>query len=505
MNIEQAKKDLSPEEFRSMSFTTDVYQTGLIKDLDEKTLQKYMTNPEQYKEELQKYAMYQYISNGDIYQLFDLIRILPNLNYKIKTLSINKSNEKHNLECRRTLKAINHKELTRDILSQTVSTGTLVGLWVGRENPKSKDKPYLMIFDDLEYFFPARRKNGQWTVWCDLSYFDLALDYEDKVNLIENLYPYITFQDYEDYRNLGEKFRYIEFPIDRSVCIRTHTLKRNQRFGLPWNIQSVFDIKHKEKLRNLEKVASNKVMNAVAVLTLGLSDVSKDNDRTYKKLGEKLAKSTFESVKKGLMSNEDGEASVVGLPEWAKLEYPSQKTDVLNPDKMDSINADIKNSMGIASVLTNGQNGSFASGKLNLDIIFSRIGELLEVIENEVYNKLIKIILPSTVSDDYYIEYEKGSPLTNREKADIMKSLHEKGYSLRPLCELLGLDFNDYIANSKYEIEDLKLRETISPPLSTYTMTGSDVVGSPTDTSNENDNTVNSKENGANSTPKANV
>ena len=90
MDIEQAKKDLSPEEFRSMSFTTDVYQTGLIKDLDEKTLQKYMTNPEQYKEELQKYAMYQYISNGDIYQLFDLIRILPNLNYKIKTLSINK-------------------------------------------------------------------------------------------------------------------------------------------------------------------------------------------------------------------------------------------------------------------------------------------------------------------------------------------------------------------------------------------------------------------------------
>ena len=86
-----------------------------------------------------------------------------------------------------------------------------------------------------------------------------------------------------------------------------------------------------------------------------------------------------------------------------------------------------------------------------------------------------------------------------------MKSLHEKGYSLRPLCELLGLDFNDYIANSKYEIEDLKLRETIVPPLSTYTMTGSDVAGSPTDTSNENENTVTSKENGANSTPKANV
>lgn len=503
MNLEQAKKDLSPEEFRSMSFLTDMYRQGVIKDIDEKTLQKYMANPESYKNELQKYAFYQYISNGDIFQLFDLTRILPNLNYRIKTLRINKLNDKHTLECRRVLKDVNHKELTRDILSQTISTGTVVGLWVGRENAKSKDNPYLMLFDDLEFFFPGRRKNGKWTVWCDLSYFDLGIDNSIKMDLIENLSPYVTYEDYQNYKNLGEDFRFIEFPVERSICIRTHTLRRNQRFGIPWNTQSIMDVKHKEKLRNLEKVASNKVMNAVAVLTLGLDTIDDRNDRTYKKLGEKLTKSTFEAVKKGLMSNEDGEASVVGLPEWAKLDYPSQKTDVLNPDKMDSINSDIRNSIGIASTLTNGEKGNYASAKLNLDIIFNRIGELLEMIESEVYNKLIKIILPSTVSDDYYMEYEKSQPLTNKERADILKGLHDKGYSLRYLVELLGIDFNEFIENSKYEIEDMKLREIITPPLNTNNISSNDNVGGRNkDTSNENDNTVQSKEANSNDNPK---
>lgn len=504
MDIETARRDLSPEEFRSMTFLSDMFQKGIIKDVDEKILQKYMANPELYKKELQKYAMYQYISNGDIFQLFDLIRVLPNLNYRIKTLKINKSNDKYSLECRRAMKEINHKELTRDILSQEISAGTLVGVWVGRESPKSKDYPYAVIFDNLEYFFPGRRKNGKWTVWCDLSYFDLGtVDDSIKKDLIENLSPYITYDDYENYKNLGEEFRYIEFPVERSICLRTHTLRRNQRFGIPWNTQAIMDIKHKDKLRNLEKVASNKVMNAVAVLTLGLSDVNDKNDRTYKKLGEKLTKSVFNSVKEGLMSNEDGEASVVGLPEWAKLDYPSQKTDVLNPDKMESINSDIRNTIGISSTLTNGENGNYASAKLNLDIIFNKIGELLESIESEVYNKLIKIILPQTVRDDYYLEYEKSQPLTNKERADLLKGLHDKGYSLRYLTDLLGIDFNEFIDNSIYEIEDLKLRDIIKPPLNTNNISANDNVGGrDNDTTDENDNTVKSKEQNGNDNPK---
>lgn len=503
MDVDEAKRDLSPYEFSNLTFKAGMFNQGIEKDVSEEVLRKWMSNPETYKDELSKYAMYQYITNGDVFQLFDLIRIMPSLNYRIKTLKVNTKNEKYSLECRRALKSINHTELTRDILAQTISTGTLVGLWVGREDKKSKEYPYLMIFDDLEYFFPARRVNGKWAVWCDLAYFDTIVDYDEKLDVISNLHPYVTIEDYTNYKNNGEKYRFIEFPIERSICIRTHTLKRNQRFGMPWNTQAIEDIKHKQKLRNLEKVASNKVMNAVAVLTLGIKD---DDKRTYKALGEKLTKSVFENVKKGLMNNVDGEASVVGLPEWAKLEYPDQKTDVLNPDKIESVNEDINNSTGLSRTLTNGKGGNYASAKLNMDILFSRIGVLLETIETEVYNKLIKIILPSSVSEDYYMEYEKSSPLTNKEKVDILHKLVSMGYSLRPLIELIGLDFDDYIENSKWEIETLKLREKIFPPLNTNNISSNDDVGGRPPKDNEtNENTIKSKEQDGNNSPNANI
>lgn len=492
------KRDLSPEEFRSMTFNSPLYTKGLLKDIDEKTLQRYLANPEEYKEELEKYAIYQYISNGDVFQLFDLTRVLPNLNYRIKTLKTRSRSDKHSLECRRCLKEINHKELTRDILSQVISSGTVVGVWVGREDNRQKEYPYLMIFDDLEYFFPARRKNGKWTVWCDLAYFDSVHDIDTKADMIENLDPYVTIEDYNNYKKNGEEYRYIEFPVERSICIRTHTLKRNQRFGIPWNTQAIFDLKHKQKLKDLEKVASQKVMNAVAVLTLGIDG----GESTYKKLGEKLTRSVFESVKKGLMENKDGEVSVVGLPEFAKLTYPNQNVDVLDPDKMESITSDISNGVGVSRTVTTGNGGTYASAKLNLEVLFDRIGELLEMIESEVYNKLIQIILPSTVNKDYYLEYEKEYPLSNAEKASYFMQLSQSGYSIRPLLEVLGQDFDEFIENSLYEIEELGLREKIKPPLTSYTVTADDIDGSE---KSENENTMNSNENDGNSLPSANV
>lgn len=489
-------------------FTTDMFSNGVFKDVDVKTIEKWLNNPDKYREELNKYSVYQYITEGDIFQLYDLIRILPELDYTIKSLKTNKNDTNNTLNCRRVLKSVGHKELTRDILSQTLTEGTLCGLWVGKEMATDKDDPYLLIFDDLEYFFPAVRQRGKWTIWCDLSYFNDMNINPYKMDLLADLNPYITEDDYKKYSaTMDENLRYIEFPIERSVCIRTHTLYRNQRFGLPWNTQSIKDIKHKEKLKNLEKIVANKVVNAVAVLTLGIKD---SETSTYKKLGEKITKSIFNNVKRGLSNNKEGETSVVGLPEFAKLEYPQVKSDALDPKKYDSINSDIGNDTGIARTLTNGQGGNFATGNLNLDIIYKRISELLEVIENEVYNKLLSLILPKKASNDYYFEYKKNTPLKTLDKLKMFKELHAMGYSLRPIVELLGEDFNEYINNSISEIEDMKLREIIMPPVTSYTMSQKDMVngdngGKPMEEGSENPSTIKTKEHDGNNTPKPSV
>lgn len=494
------ERDLSPEELLSMvnslnGFSTDRYSNGVLKDVDEKELQKWLANPTRYKDKLEKYAMYQYITQGDVFTLFDMVRVLPNLNYNINTLTPNKSNQNRLLTCRRYLNEVNHKELTRDIVSQLVSSGTVVGVWIGKEDSKSKECPYLMLFDDLEYFFPGRRIRGKWTVWCDLSYFSISSNMDYRMDLLDNLYPYITREDYENYL-ANEEYRYVELPVSRSVCLRTHTLKRNQRFGFPWNTSAIFDIKHKQKLRNLEKVASNKVMNAVAVLTLGLDNESS----TWKKLGKTLTKSTFESVKKGLTDNKEGETSIVGLPEWGKIEYPDTHVgDVLDPEKITSINDDVSNDIGVSRGLTTGKDTTYAVAKLDLDILFNRIGEVLESIESEVYNKFLRIILPNSIAYNFIFEYEKTYPLSSSEKLSALQYLAGSGYAIKPMVESLGIDFEQFIAQSLYEIEELDLRNKIKPPLTSYTATSEDL-----NSGDLSESTESSQDNNDKDTPRAN-
>lgn len=497
-NGDVLERYLTPEEIEYMSqaISLDRYNNGMLKDIDPETLQKYLSNPSMYKKELQKYAWYQYITDGDIFALFDMVRILPNLNYAIKSLNPCKSDESRILNVRKVLTELNHKELTRDIVSQLVSSGTVCGVILGKTTPKSKDNPYVIIFDDLEYIFPGRRVGGKWTVWIDLNYFTIKGNLDYKMDLLSSLDPFITVEDIQNYLDKGEEYRYIEIPPERSVCIRTHTLRRNQRFGLPWNHSSIFDSKHKQKLKDLEKSVSNKVINSVAVLTIGL-----DNETsTYKKIGKPLATSIFNNVKRGLTETKDDAAAIISLPEFAKIQWPDLGgDDALDSSNTEAVTSDISMSTGLARGLITGTDTTYAVAKLNLDLFFRRVSEILENIENEVFNKIIKIVLPKSAGNNYLFEYEKQYPISLEDKVQMLKSLSDSGYSVRYLVEALGIDFNEFIKNSLYEIDELKLRDKIKPPLTSFTATGEDLNGEKKDL---NENTEKDKNNGGNKSPK---
>lgn len=453
-------RDLSPEEMRRFIFSTSAYSSGILKDVSDEDLQKYMSSPERYSEQLKKYAMYKYITDGDVHKLVEYMRILPSLEYKIRTLGAKPKTDKYELMCRKMMRGIEHKQLTRDMLSQLALTGTVTGVILGE--PNSTTSPlHCHIFDDLEYFFPGRRKNGKFTIWIDMSYFDQVCDDIDRLDAIENLNPFVTIDDYINYKKKGENYRYIELPIERSICIRANTVKRNSRLGIPMVTQALLGIKHKERLKDVEKNIAGKVLKAVHVLTLGIKD---SETSTWKKLGEPLTRSVFNSVKAGL-TDESNDSPVVGLPEWASLERHEADVSGLDSDKMESITKDVGNAIGLPD------ESNYSTLKLYIDIMYNRIGELLENIENEVYNKLIALILPKSVSGNYYMEYEKEFPLSQAERIAVLQKLVSMGYAISPLLEEIGLNPTEYINQSFYEIEELKLRERIVPPLTSYTMT----------------------------------
>lgn len=482
---------MSNTEFIS-GFTTQIFNDGMTKGIDAKELQEWLSNPEEYQKELENLAVYYYITNSSVFQLYDMAETLPTLNYKITVEEKNDKYEENKLEIKKLMKRVKHKQLTRDLITQTIAAGTLCGIWVG-----NKKKPHLFVFNDLEYVFPAYIGNdGEWVLWLDLSWFDKMTDFQ-KEFMFESLSPHVTEADYNKYDANPNEVRYLELPVERTVCLRTHTLYRNQRLGIPWGTQSFFDNIHKDKLKDLEKSISNKVINSVAVLQLGNDEFTDDKLRGKKQ-------KTYRGVKTALEKNNVDGITVIGIPHWSKLDFPDIKTDGLDPKKFESINEDLNTaSNGIMNIINGKSN--FSTGKLSMDIMYKKIAVLLEQIEEQVYQKLINLSLRKKDQDNYSIAYDKHAPLTTKEQVAILENLQNSyGFSLKAVIDKIdGVDFEQYIEDSIYEQEVLNLPSRIQPYASAYTATGDNrSTGAPEVDDITNPSTEGAKTTDGNNVPK---
>lgn len=447
-------------------FVMDLYNKDIIKRIDMKTLQEWFSNPDDNMDKINSLLTYYYIIDGSIFQLFDLIFTLPELNYKIITFNKDKQSKEDIKQIKLFIdKKIRHKELTRDLAIQLASKGTVIGTWLG----KGKNI-YFYTFDDLKYVYPYGRHKGEMIAVIDLEW--LKDKSEDERDLIyKNLSPLITQQKYQKYENENdsvkkEKLRYIALPTDKTLVARTHTLSRNQRLGIPFGTQALFDMQHKQKLKDLEIAIANKIIRALAVLKLNSKD---QNDN---KVSATDKRKVFNSVKKALdQNNKDNGITVIGIPDWANFEFPELKNGdkALQPNKYESINNDLNMATGVSPVLTSGTGGNYSSASLNLSILYKKIGILLEQVE-VIYNQLINIVLGSERGDNYLFQYNTGEPLSNERKLETLYKLQSEGYAVKPLVDMLGIDYDDYIEESLYEIEELKLRDKIIPPKTSHTL-----------------------------------
>lgn len=448
------------------NFSTDIFSSGILNDIKPEDLQKYFRNPDKNVEILSNLTEYFYISTGEIHMLFELIEALPTLNYKIESFDQPASHDNYISLINKTLHKVKHKTLTRDVSKQTAADGTLTGIWLG-----DKNNLYPYIFDSPVYAFPAYRVNGEWVVQFDLSYLDKFKEYGRKI-FFQNLSPYITEQHYKNYINdRTEDTQYVSLPQERSFVINTHTLKRNQGLGTGWANSSLFDVLHKRKLKNVEQSIANKIINAIAILTIG-SD--KNPEYANLKLNKNAKKKIQAGVRKALEKSKDGNVPVVAIPEFSKLEFPDVKADGLDGKKFDHVNADIQSSVGLSSAIVNGSGSNSASGKINLDIFYKRLGVLLEGIETDMYQKMINLILPKKQKDNYYMVYDKSQPLTTKEQLDALSKLSDRGWSIKHLVNKIGLNFEQYLEQTLFETEKLDLQNRIKPYLSSYTATSGD-------------------------------
>ena len=470
-----------------------------IKTISNETLQKWFSNPDEYMGQIRSLLTYYFIIDGNIGQLYDLYYSLSPLNYKIKVLKRLDSYEDDMQKLKNVLtNVINHKTLTRELLVQLAHEGTCIGTWLG-----NRKQPYFEVFDNLDYVYPYGKYKGKMTAVYDLSYLE-RLTEEQRNTIYANLSPFVTKAKYNKYVNCTDikkkkVYQLLVLPPETSLVARARILSSNQRIGLPFGTQAIFDLQHKQKMKELERTVADKIIRAIALVKF------KDKTEDGTRVKESVQKRVFSKVKSALQQNNSkGGMTVLAMPEFASFESPEIKNGdkILNPDKYESIDNDVSKGTGISNVFANGTGGNFASANANLEMLYRKVGTLLEQIE-VIYNELITIVLGKSKGACYHFEYDKDVPLSKKEKVNIVKSLTDKGYSVKHLTDMIGLDFDELVRDSIYEIDKLKLRDKIIPPQSTYTLgNNTDNTNNKPESDEPTESTEGTRDNDSNNTPK---
>ena len=470
-------------------YISGLFNHGIINIITAEKLHKMFLNPDHYQEELEKLAHYFYITSAEVHQLFEMVEVLPRLNFRIEMFDKDDKSDKYVKMFVKHMRKIKHKRLTRDILKQLTSSGNVCGIWLG-----DAKAPFPYVFDNTRHVFPVGRNEfGEWITVMDLSWFDSMTDAQR--DMFFKMFESIDIEEeYKKYRKSYD-YKYLTLPVERTFSLITGKLHRNQTVGTSWVTSGLLDVLHKKKLKDVEQSIANKIINAIAVLTIGSE---KNPDFANMKINKTIKQKIHHGVKKALRKREFGGVTVVTVPEYASIDFPEINTDGLNGDKFDPINSDIKAAYGLSGAMTNGENANYAVAKQTLDIFYLRLAVILEDIEDEIFGKMFNLMVNSKYQDNFYIEYDKEAPLTLKEKIDYVKSLNDKGWSSKHLIEMIGLDFEQYLEQTLWETEEQKLQERIRPYLTSYTSNADDIEnnGRPSvdDSDVKNENTIRSRE-----------
>ena len=446
-------------------YVGNLFADGIVENLDADTLLEWLSNPDENWEDIQNYMAYLYYSDGTIYQLYTLFRTLPDLNYSIEVIdSSASSNEKSLTTIRQAMKKVRYKELTRDLITQACVNGTVVCTWLGE-----KKNPYLHIFSKNKYVFPKYRRNGEWVAVIDLAWFTEMDEETERPLWFEILKGIVSESDVSAYENdqSNDEKRYIELPQETTKVIRINTLFRDQRIGLPMATQYLKDYLHKNSFKDLESTIVNKAVKNIATLTLGNKETPYLN--INKNVRKKVANGVYNTLQKTIQS---GGTPVVVIPEWAKLEMASlDGLDGLDEDKYTAVDNDTSIDTGLPTPIFTGKEGSSASMKYTYTFLYKRIGEMLEQIE-DVFNKLFFVLLGKK-ADNFWMNFDKRIPLDAEKALSALQALHSEGFAIKPIIDMIpDVEFQNFVAQSIYEQETLKLYDTIKPPATSYTQSG---------------------------------
>jgi hypothetical protein len=438
-------------------------------------LYKWLTNPVAYNKQLRNLALYWYGEKGLVTETLELYKTLPNLNSTLQCTDIEDKNyDKLNSQIKNLNYDLSKKSVIRDIVFHTALEGTCIGY--------INNKKYIQMLD-LDYYYPARMKNGRWEVDVDLSKFisnknqNSTLAWKksnNSIGYIENQ-PLEVRNAWNRYNNIdksqkGNKLTHIyTLNMENTFVIKVRC-KQNERWGRPVAMGAFTAILHKELLQEAEKAVIDRVINTLLIGRYG--EEGKDG---YHPTPEQ-AKLVHNQVKSVLNEKTKDGIKLIGIPYWAEIKDLEVSLDIFDPKKYEEIDNDIAIGLGTSSIITTGES-TYASGKINLEMLYSHIFEIIEKIEEEVFDYQFSLI---TKDGDCKFNkiFSRAVLLDIKDKITAINKMVEKGGSIKYLTDELGILFDEYVKQTKYEQQTLDLH-SIFVPYANSSQTSGEEIGNP--------------------------
>jgi len=513
---------LSPEsetshavELNSMSMTSYMFQEALTTGISLEQLKLYCKYPMRYSRALRKLSREMYSMNGILTNTVDYYVSIPSLDKITICYDNTPQNQKKRKLYDLMIDKINHKLTTRDILLKLCLDGMYVGFM---RNTKASNKDVVIqqgIVDsmqileglsmddsmmiqplDLDFCRILGFQNNDYVVGFDMMYFNAFVG-NDLLGEIKNFPPEFV-KAYVDYKKDGVK-RWFKLDQSKTVVLK---IKSNidEPFGRGLAISALSDMFFSDQYSDSQR--SNIIENAGTIRWLKQPTGEKTGQCSLNTLAQQ---NQFDNFKNAVVSNSSGDKRIgkttvlVLAPgtEVGKLETNTNDTSkTLTDENMKRISTDL----GFASGALNGEgNATYSSLQVNIDLVLTQIYQWLEQVQWQ-YTKVFGNLINSKGKDVIKFMYLKTSPLNKKNEYDIAKEMFTLGAGSRMWMYAVGSgDIDTYMALMDYE-KSMDMDTLYPPHLTSFTATGGTGGAPPKDSNNPN--TVASKTNGTNKTPK---
>ena len=509
--------------FESQSYNTGMFVndtswlfgTNLSGMFDPSSIKNMVKDPMGYNEQLRELSRTVYNANGIVTNTVDKMVALPTLDKVIVPYGDSKNKKKNNLaKATAALNALRDKELLRDCLLLALVDG--IGFYyveVKERNIKdsgtmsdSEVEAITEINENIrasaikllpEYTKIIGLKNSSPVLAFDLSYFDSGSGTESAQSKLKK-FPAEIRKGYAKYTASTDKNKWLVLNNDHTMCVKFRG-KKSEPWGRPLALAALVDVYFSDYYTETKRKVLDEVNIKIVYQTF---PVGKEAGTSA--LSGKQQEAQHDAVKRGVTEkNSRGGISFFSVAAGTKIDSIDTNIDILDEKNERNLRNNISTSLGFAESLLSGSgDSSFSSLEENLKLVTATIFKMIEEASSEL-NKVLNACVIKDSNNPISVVYLPITHANRKEFVGYAKEMYLQGKgSLTLWAAAIGVPPDAFYCLLDKELEeDIENKYPVHKTSSTLSA-DDQKNGRPENTDPTNANTLKSKKNNSNGSPK---